>query len=140
MGAQQRFPFLPLIAGLLFTLNAHAQVDYDLEVEVVQDTVLYAGYAGTEMNVPEGFRRYRLYAVIPDNAEIMLGVAADAGANPAIPAVGYDAGCGCFDFSSPRVAPTGSNSGAAINAGFSISPELRPDTWWTTHIPEALNE
>ena len=138
MGAQQRFPFLPLIAGLLFTLSAHAQVDYDLEVEVVQDTVLYDGYAGTEMNVPDGFRRYRLYAVIPDNAEIMLGVAADAGADPAIPAFGYDAGCGCFEFTSPLFAPTGYNSGAAINAGFyAISPELQYDTWWTTHIPES---
>lgn len=138
MGALRRFPFLPLIAGLLFTLNAQAQVDYNLEVDVVLDTVLYGGYDGAEMDIPEGFRRYRVYAVLPAGADIMLGIAADEGADPAIPGFGYDAGCGCFNFTSPLFAPGGYNNAASINAGFyAIAPELQYDTWWTTHVLQA---
>ena len=138
MGALRRFPFLPLIAGLLFTLNVQAQVDYNLEVDVVLDTVLYGGYDGAEMDIPEGFRRYRVYAVLPAGADIMLGIAADEGADPAIPGFGYDAGCGCFNFTSPLFAPGGYNNAASINAGFyAIAPELQFDTWWTTHVLQA---
>ena len=138
MGAQRRFYFLPLLATLLFAANTSAQVDYDLEVDVVMDTVLYGGFAGSEMDVPEGFRRYNLYAVIPAGADIMLGIAADEGANPSIPAFGYDAGCGCFNFVSPTFAPTGFNNASTINSGFfGIAPELAYDTWWTTHVRQA---
>ena len=109
----------------------------DLQVDVVMDTVLYDGFSGTEMDVSEGFRRYRLYAVIPPGAEIMLGVVADNGFDPGIPSFGYGAGCGCFNFISPLIAPNGYNSGATINADlFAVSPELQYDTWWTAHISQ----
>ena len=42
MGAQRRPLYLPLLFGLFIALSGQAQdVTYDLEVEVVLDTVLY---------------------------------------------------------------------------------------------------
>ena len=97
MGAQRRPFFLPLLFGLFFALSGQAQVDFDLEVDVVMDTVLYDGFVGAGEVVPDGFRRYRLYAVFPDDAEIMLGPSADDSSDPAIPGFGYSSDCGCFN-------------------------------------------
>ena len=105
-----------------------------LEVDVVMDTVLYDGFVGSGDVVPAGFRRYNLYAVIPEDA-LMLGPAADNGSDPIMPPFGYEAGCGCYNWTSLFV-PNGYNNAAAINGGFlGIAPELAYDSWWTSHVP-----
>lgn len=122
------------------TTGAHATggggapiIDFNLEVEVVMDTVLYEGFE----EVPEGFRRYKLYAVIPDGA-LMLGPAADDVSVPAIPGFGYNADCGCYNFTSPAFAADGYNNAATINPAFyATAPELLYDTWWTTHVSDS---
>jgi hypothetical protein len=128
----QSISLLIFLAAASMLTSTYAQVTYDLQVDVVMDTVLYGGFAGSESDVPEGFRRYRLYAVIPAGADIMLGIAADeAAAQPwhIIPAFGYNADCGCYNFTSPLFAPNGYNNAAAINpAYYAISPELVYDT------------
>ena len=135
MGAQRRPLYLPLLFGLFIALSGQAQdVTYDLEVEVVLDTVLYDGFVGAEDVIPDGFRRYNLYAVIPEDA-LMLGPAADNDSDPIIPPFGFDAGCGCYNWSSLFV-PNGYNNAAAINGGFlGFAPELAYDSWWTSHVP-----
>lgn len=134
MGPQHRPLYLPLLVGMFIAFSGQAQVTYDLEVDVVLDTVLYDGFYGAEDTVPDGFRRYNLYAVIPEDA-LMLGPAADSDSDPIIPSFGYDAGCGCYNWSSLFV-PSGYNSAAGINSGFlAIAPELAYDSWWTSHVP-----
>ena len=123
-----------MMFGLFFALSGQAQVTFDLEVDVVMDTVLYDGFTGAEDSIPDGFRRYHLYAVLPEDA-LMLGPAADDDSDPIIPAFGYDAGCGCYNWTSLFV-PNGYNNAAAINGGFlGIAPELAYDSWWTSHVP-----
>ena len=103
---------------------------YDLEVDVVMDTVLYDGFNGNADQISEGFRRYKLYAVVPDGA-VMLGPAADNVTIPNIPAFGFQADCGCYD------SPLGTNTGWSLNSGFvNAYPELGYDTWWTTYLSE----
>jgi gliding motility-associated-like protein len=135
MGAQRRSLYLPLLFGMFIALSGQAQdVTFDLEVEVVMDTVLYDGFVGADDFVPAGFRRYTLYAVIPEDA-LMLGPAADNDSDPIIPPFGYDAGCGCYNWTSLFV-PNGYNNAAGINGGFlGIAPELAYDSWWTSHVP-----
>ena len=109
----------------------HAQdtsIDFDLEVEVVMDSVLYDDY-GT---VTAGFRRYRLYVVIPEGF-IMLGPAADDIAISPIPGFGYNAPCGCYEHVSPLV-PNGYDVGGEILPPYLlVEPELAFDSWWTAH-------
>ena len=134
MGAQRIHLFLSLMVGFLLTFEGEAQVTFDLEVQVVMDTVLYDGYQGAEDFIAEGSRRYKLYAVLPSPDAIMLGPAADSDSDPAIPGFGFDAACGCYNWESIFV-PDGYNSGSSINAGFyALAPELVYDTWWTTHV------
>ena len=73
MRAHISYLLLTLVFGLSLGDSIHAQLNYDLEVDVVLDTVLYDGVA----DVPAGFRRYRLYAVLPSDDHVMLGPAAD---------------------------------------------------------------
>lgn len=132
MGALRYFFFILAAIGTMSVGQIQAQIDYDLEVDVVLDTVLYDGYA----DVPAGYRRYRLYAILPSPDHIMLGPAADDVSNPVIPSFGYDAPCGCYNYNSLFV-PNGYNNAANINAGFiAIDPQIQYDTWWTTHVTQ----
>ena len=115
MGAQRIHLFLSLLIGLVLAQSSQAQT-FDLQVDVVLDTVLYDGFEGPQGVVPDGYRRYRLYAVLPDDDFIMLGLAADDISDPVIPAFGYDAPCGCYNWSLP---PTESYHNAAT-----INPAL----------------
>lgn len=124
---------LALMACVGSTRSQAQQVTYDLQVDVVMDTVLYDGFD----EVPAGFRRYRLYAVLPDNA-IMLGISADDASVPVIPGFGYDSPCGCYNWVNPLI--PGSES---YHAGYDILPAyllafppLNYDTWWTTHLTQ----
>ena len=92
MGAQRLKFILTLAILVLLQPMTHAQVTYDLDVDVVLDTVLYDGFNGAEDSIPAGYSRYRLYAVIPQGA-LMLGIAADAPATPSIPGFGYTVDC-----------------------------------------------
>lgn len=133
MGAPRRLLFLTIFSGLLCSQDAQAQLNFDLEVEVVLDTVLYDGI----YDVPAGYRRYKLYAVLPDADFLMLGLAADIASNPVIPGFGYDAPCGCYNYSGPLV-PNGYNNGSAITGAFiNVDPAIAYDTWWTSHIAQA---
>ena len=132
MRAHISYLLLTLVFGLSLGDSIHAQLNYDLEVDVVLDTVLYDGVA----DVPAGFRRYRLYAVLPSDDHVMLGPAADDVSVPVIPGFGFDAPCGCYNYESLFV-PNGYNSGSNVNAGFiAIDPHIVYDTWWTTHIAQ----
>lgn len=135
MGAQRFRLLLSLMLGFLLTLEGQAQdVTFDLDVQVVLDTVLYDGYQGAEDFVPAGFRRYKIYATLPSPGALMLGPAADNTSDPVIPAFGFDATCGCYNWESIFV-PDGYNNGSSINPGFfALAPELQFDTWWTTHV------
>lgn len=132
MGALRSILLITLVLGLASTREVEAQVNFDLEVEVVLDTILYEGFA----DIPDGSRRYRIYAVLPSENHIMLGPSADDLSNPIIPAFGYDAPCGCYNYSSLFV-PNGYNNGATVNNAFvAIDPQIAYDTWWTTHISQ----
>lgn len=134
MGAQRIHLFLSLLIGLVLAQSSQAQT-FDLQVDVVLDTVLYDGFEGPQGVVPDGYRRYRLYAVLPDDDFIMLGLAADDISDPVIPAFGYDAPCGCYNWSLP---PTESyHNAATINPALASNfPTLNYDSWWTTHIEQ----
>ena len=111
MGAQRFRLLLSLMLGFLLTLEGQAQdVTFDLDVQVVLDTVLYDGYQGAEDFVPAGFRRYKIYATLPSPGALMLGPAADNTSDPVIPAFGFDATCGCYNWESIFV-PDGYNNG-----------------------------
>lgn len=133
MGAHRIVLFVAVLASLLSVRPLHAQeVNFDLEVDVVLDTVLYDGFGA----VPEGFRRYNLYAVLPGPEYLMLGPVTDDFTDPVIPPFGFDAPCGCYNHVSAFV-PSGINNGATINGVLvGLDPELGYDSWWTTHIPE----
>ena len=134
MGALRSILLLTIALGLSFLQEAGAQINFDLEVDVVLDTILYDGFE----DVPPGSRRYRLYAVLPSEDHIMLGPSADDVSNPVIPGFGYSAPCGCYNYASPFV-PNGYNVGASVNGAFvGIDPEIAYDTWWTTHIPQGV--
>ena len=137
MGAQRRPFFLPLLFGLFFALSGQAQVDFDLEVDVVMDTVLYGGFVGADEVVPDGFRRYRLYAVFPDDVEIMLGPAADDSSDPSIPGFGYSSDCGCFNTFGAGGTFNFDTGAEILPAYFPLFPEVQYDTWWTTHISQS---
>ena len=135
--AQLRQRLLSLVFGLFLALSGQAQqVDFDLEVDVVMDTVLYGGFVGADEVVPDGFRRYRLYAIFPDDAEIMLGPVADDSSDPAIPGFGYSSDCGCFNsFGLGGILDF--DTGAEVNSAFYTPfPEVQYDTWWTTHVSQ----
>ena len=133
MGALRNILFLSVAIGLMSVSTIQAQVSFDLEVDVVLDTVLYDGIE----DVPAGYRRYRLYAVLPADDYLMLGVAADIDSDPVIPGFGYNAPCGCYNYASPLV-PAGYNNGASIQGAFiGIDPAIAYDTWWTSHISQA---
>lgn len=134
MGAPRIFLFSLFALGVLVSNPSHSQIDFDLEVDVVLDTILYDGFE----DVPPGSRRYRLYAVLPSDDHIMLGPAADDVSNPIIPGFGYDAPCGCYNYTSAFV-PGGYNNANTINAGFiGIDPQIVYDTWWTSHVEQGL--
>jgi gliding motility-associated-like protein len=137
MGAQRRPFFLPLLFGLFFALSGQAQVDFDLEVDVVMDTVLYGGFVGADEVVPDGFRRYRLYAVFPDDVEIMLGPAADDSSDPSIPGFGYSSDCGCFNTFGAGGTFNFDTGAEILPAYLPLFPEVQYDTWWTTHISQS---
>ena len=132
MGAQRRPLYLPLLFGTFIALAGRAQTTtHDLEVDVGMDTVLYDGLNGCANQIPEGFRRYNLYAVIPEGAS-MVGPSADNVTIPNIPPFGFQTDCGCYEH---PTAEGGVNFGASINPGFfGLYPELNYDTWWTTYL------
>lgn len=133
MGAQRSILILTLLLGLSFGKETNAQLNFDLEVDVVLDTILYDGLG----EIPAGQRRYLLYAVLPEDDFLVLGLAADSDSDPIIPGFGYNADCGCYNYTSDIV-PSGYNSGASVLGAFiNIDPELAYDTWWTTHISQA---
>ena len=133
MGAHRSILLLTLLLGLSIGKKSTAQLNFDLEVDVVLDTVLYDGLG----EIPAGQRRYRLYAVLPDEDFLVLGLAADAASDPEIPGFGFNADCGCYNYTSDLV-PNGYNSGASVVGAFiGIDEELAYDTWWTTHISQS---
>lgn len=120
-----------LASSVLCSIHAQSPIDFNLEVEVVMDSVLYDDFG----SVPEGFRRYRVYAVIPEGF-IMLGPAADDLVTPPIPGFGYSAPCGCYDHESPLV-PNGYDVGGQIQpALLALESELAFDSWWTAHYDQ----
>ena len=153
MGAQHIKCLLPLLLGLIGWThllgqggNCEYTVDFDLEVQVVMDTVLYDGFEDPNElfpfpDVPAGMRRYRLYAVLPDEDYLMIGLASDGSINTdstvceAIPAFGYDASPGeCYNWSG-IFAPDGIDLAWEINSFWeNSSAELQFDTWWTSHF------
>lgn len=129
--------FLFAILACLNSCFLFAQIpdDFDLEVEVVMDSVLYDDFG----EVPADFRRYRLYAVIPEGYT-MLGPVADDATTPPIPGFGYNAPCGCYEHVSPLF-PNGVNVGFEIQeVHMSLEPELAFDSWWTSHVESASSE
>ena len=133
MITQRALLLATLIAGCFLSREADAQPTFDLEVDVVLDTVLYGGFD----EVPEGSRKYRLYAVLPEDA-LMLGISADDASDPVIPGFGYTADCGCYNWVNPLI--PGSES---YHAGYNVNPAylapfpaLEYDTWWTTHLEQ----
>ena len=133
MITQRALLLATLLLGGFMGREAEAQLTFDLEVDVVLDTVLYDGFE----DVPAGSRKYRLYAVLPDDA-LMLGISADDASVPIIPGFGYSAGCGCYNWVNPLL--PGSES---YHAGYNIIPAylttfpaLEYDTWWTTHLDQ----
>lgn len=116
------------IAATYVPFSPHAQLPTDLVVEVVMDSVLYDDFGA----VSSGFRRYRLYAVIPED-HILLGPVADDQVTPSIDGFAYNAPCGCYEYSSDIV-PEGYDTGGEVFAPFiSLDPELAFDSWWTSH-------
>lgn len=104
----------------------------DLQVDVVMDTVLYDGFE----SIAPGYRRYRLYAVLPGPDYRVLGPVADDVVNPPIPGFGFSADCGCFNVPSSSI-PPGSNVGNEIlTEAYGYFPELAYDTWWSSDDPE----
>ncbi len=122
-----------LILGGFVSQEADAQPTFDLEVDVVMDTVLYEGFD----EVAEGSRRYKLYAVLPEDA-LMLGISADDASDPVIPGFGYTADCGCYNWVNPLIPGSESyHAGYNINPAYlSAFPSLQYDTWWTTHLSQ----
>jgi gliding motility-associated-like protein len=117
------------VLTLGFSAPLTAQIEYDLDLEVVQDTVLYDGYA----DIPAGFRRYKIYAIMDDPADEVRAIAADDAAGEPIPPFFYNAACGCYNN------VLGSNLGSSINAPLVPAfPELAYDTWWTIGATDNL--
>ena len=118
-----------LVMGVLtlgLSPSIQAQITYDLDLDVVQDTVLYDGFSGNIDFVPEGFRRYKIYAVMEDPADEIRAIASDDEVANQIPPFFYNAPCGCYN------SALGSNLGSGINASLVPAfPELAYDTWWT---------
>ena len=131
MGALRSILLLTLTVAFCLDGQAQNNINFDLEVDVVLDTVLYDGY----IDVPEGFRRYNLYAILPSPDHYMLGPAADNASDPIIPGFMYNSPCGCYNYEDPLFAPNGYNNGANVSAAIlGIEPQLAYDTWWTTHV------
>jgi gliding motility-associated-like protein len=109
--------------------SIQAQIVYDLDLDVVQDTVLYDGFA----DVPPGFRRYKIYAVMEDPADEIRAIAADDIAADVIPPFYFNAACGCYNNA------LAGHFGININAPLvPVFPEIAFDTWWTIGAEDNL--
>ncbi len=136
MITQRAILLATLVLGCFLSKEADAQPTFDLEVDVVMDTVLYGGFD----EVPDGYRKYRLYAVLPENT-LMLGISADDASDPLIPGFGYTADCGCYNWVNPLIPGSESyHAGYNINPAYiSAFPSLNFDTWWTTHLDQTTS-